>query len=75
VGDVLANASARTIKLLGSTRLGMGTRIEVRVTAKYATGKVYRLKVVPGSNGFGTIQEFEGCTNRGSRKVKAKGCR
>lgn len=72
---VRAKAAARNIKLLGSTHLGFGTKIEVRVTAKYATGEVYRLTVVRGQNGFGTIREFEGCTNPGSRKVRPKGCK
>lgn len=72
---VRARAAARDINLLGSTHLGFGTKIEIRVTAKYATGKVYRLFVRKGQDEFGTVREEDGCTNPGSRKFRAKGCR
>jgi hypothetical protein len=74
-GNVPAHASARNIRLLGGRNLRLGTKVEVRITAKYATGEVYRFRVVKGSDGFGFIKEFEGCTNRGSRRVHAKGCK
>jgi hypothetical protein len=78
--DLSAGASgvraraARTIPVrsLKNKRLPFGTVITVRVTAPKATGKYIRLVVVRTGN---RVHRVNRCMNRGSKKLRKKGCK
>ncbi|MEA2362449.1 MAG: OmpA-OmpF porin, family [Thermoleophilaceae bacterium] len=80
VSDVRAGASgvraraARTIpvRTLKNKRLPYGTVITIRVTAPKATGKYIRLTVVRTGN---RVARVDRCMNRGSKKLRKKGCK
>jgi len=69
-----AQAAAKTIrpKNLQGKRLPFGAKITTRVTAKYATGSFIRFTAARNSRGF---RETYFCMNRGSKKLKRRGCR
>jgi hypothetical protein len=70
--SVLAKAARRVpVKSLRNKRLPFGTQITVRVTARYATGKFIRLKVV---NTARRISRQDFCMRPGSNKLRKKGC-
>jgi hypothetical protein len=72
-GEVRAQAARDfSFKAVVRRPLRFGTRIVVRVTAPYATGKYYRLTVTRTDK---RVAEFEGCTNPGSKKPRKRGCR
>jgi hypothetical protein len=52
--------------------LPFGTKITARTTARYATGSFIRFTAARNSKGF-TEKTF--CTNRGSKKLRRRGCR
>jgi hypothetical protein len=78
--DVRAEASgvraraARTIPVrsLKNKRLPYGTVITVRVTAPKATGKYIRLTVVRTGN---RVARVDRCMNRGSNRLRKRGCK
>ena len=71
-GAVLANAARRiTVKSLRNKRLPFRTSITVRVTARYATGKFIRLRVV---NTGARINRTDFCMREGSNKLRKRGC-
>jgi hypothetical protein len=69
--------AAKTLRLrnLVRARLGVGSRIVIRVTAQRAIGRYLRWTVVR-EGGALTTKKFEGCMNVGQRvRFKARGCR
>jgi hypothetical protein len=71
--SVRANA-ARTIrpKNLQGKVVPFGTKITARTTARYATGSFIRFTAARNSKGF---REQYLCMNRGSKKLRRRGCR
>ena len=65
--------AARNLKVRSITgrSLPYGTTITVRITAKYATGRFIRLKVVPSGT---RLSERTFCMKPGSKKLRKKGC-
>jgi hypothetical protein len=71
--DIRAKAARRVpVKNLRNKRLPFGSKIVVRATAPYATGKYVRLTVVRTAS---RIKRVEGCMNPGSNRVRRRGCR
>ena len=70
--SVQANAARnlRVRSLIGKS-LPYGTTITVRVTARYATGRFIRIKVVRTTS---RISEKTFCMRPGSRKLRKRGC-
>ena len=69
---VRGKAAVRTlpVRSLVGKRLPFGTTITVRITARYATGKFFRWRVLnpPG------LSKKEFCTKPGSKRLRRRGC-
>jgi hypothetical protein len=71
-GDVLAHAARKLkVRKLYGKSLPFGTTITVRVTARFATGAFYRIRIVNTSS---RVKEQKFCMRPGSKRLRKGGC-